>query len=314
MGEPAKLFDLEGLNTSTFDTLRDQVREHMEATGKSQTEIGKAIGYKSAVISQFLSNKYPGDMNEVAKRLSNYLDREKSRQTVPQEPVFVETGIAQDVFAVADFAHNHNGIGMVYGDAGIGKTLALEKYAALHPDVIFIRARVKIKSARALENAIAEKIGCGKDDVIDALHGTGRLLIVDEAQRLTQSALEFLRDINDEAKIGVLLSGNKDIYDRMRGKKGALFAQMYSRVKMRRYLQCRDIMLRDVEMIFNQAVQLPKNCLEYLHQIAETPNGGGLRQAKDFYLMGLHIARGNSKSTLDLDDLKAAKDVLMGPY
>lgn len=309
MAEVAKLFETEELNSSSFDPIRDLVREHIQTTGKSQSEISKAIGYTPAVLSQFLRGSYSGDMHEVADKLLNYLGRQEARQTVPQEPGFVETSISAEVLTVAEFAHNHNKLALIYGDAGIGKTLALTQYAAAHPDVIFIRVRVNLKSARAIENELAEKIG--KRDVIQALKGTGRLIIIDEAQRLTYSALETLRDIHDEAGVGIVFSGNKDIYDRMRGRKGALFAQLFSRVGMRRHLQCRDILKKDVDVVFSQFFQMDKQCLDYLFEVATRPNGGGLRQAKDFYLMGLHIARGLEKG-LDLDCLMRAKDTLMG--
>jgi DNA transposition AAA+ family ATPase len=311
MGEAVlKLFQADQVTEGSFDPIRDLLRDHLNATGLSQRQAAKNIGVADAAISGFMRGSYPGDMHAVADKIVNYLARQEKRLEVPQEPNFVETSIASEIFTVAEFCHNHNKIGLVYGDAGIGKTLALTQYAAAHPDVIFVRANVKLKSARAIENAIADKIG-KKDDVIQALKGTGRLLIIDEAQRLTYSALETLRDIHDEAGIGIIFSGNKDIYDRMRGKKGALFAQLFSRVGMRRYLQCRDIVKKDVDLVFNQFINLDKQCLEFLQEIAIRPNGGGLRQAKDFYLMGMHIARGLEKE-LDLDCLMRAKDTLMG--
>jgi DNA transposition AAA+ family ATPase len=310
MGEVAlNLFNTEETTAGGFDPIRDLLREHMSSTGKSQTEIAKAIGVSGATLSGFMRGSYPGDMHEIAGKITNYLARQEARSMVPQEPDFVETSIAAEVETVAEFAHNHNKIGLVYGDAGIGKTLALTQYAAAHPDVIFLRANVKFKSARAIENAIAEKIG--KHDVIQALKGTGRLLIIDEAQRLTYSALETLRDIHEEAGIGIVLSGNKSIYDQMRGKKGELFDQLFSRVGIRRYLQCRDVTKKDIEAVFNQFYSLDKQCLDYLHEIATRVRGGGIRQAKDFYLMGMHIARGSAKE-LDLDCLMRAKDTLMG--
>ncbi|MGE5606544.1 MAG: AAA family ATPase [Bacteroidota bacterium] len=311
MGEAARLFSNEEVSINSFDPIRDLIREHMETTGKSQRVVAKAIGVSDATLSGFIRGSYAGDMHEVAGKIINYLNRHEARQTVPEEPQFVETSIAKEVFTVTEFAHNHNKIGLIYGDAGVGKTLALTTYAAAHPDVIFVRARVNLKSARAILNEIADKLG--KVNVIEALTGTGRLLIIDEAQRLTYSALEALRDIHDECGIGIVFSGNKDIYDRMRGKKGALFAQLFSRVGIRRHLQCRDIVARDIDLVFSQYLQLDKKCKDYLYEIATHVNGGGLRQAKDFYIMGLHIARGQAKD-LDLDCLLRAKETLLGPY
>lgn len=316
----AKLFNVEEITTNSYDPIRDLLREHLNETGKSQAEVAKSIGLSSATLSGFIRGTYAGDMNEVAERIANYLSRQEKRLAAPQEPGFVETSIASEVLTVAEFTHTRRTIGLVYGDAGIGKTIALAQYAANHPgNVIYLRARVDLKSAGAIVTEIMEKLG--KRDygnrrievttVIQALKGSDRMIIIDEAQRLSYSAIETLRDIHDEAGIGLLLAGNRDIYDRMRGRKGALFAQLFSRVGMRRYLQCKDVIKDDVQKIFEQGGPLDSKCLTYLYNVATQSSGGGLRQAKDFYLLGIYIARGFKKE-LDLDCLNRAQAMLMG--
>lgn len=321
MGKAAlKLFNDDEITTNSYDPIRDLLREHLNETRKSQAEVAKSIGLSSATLSGFIRGSYAGDMNEVAERIVNYLGRQEKRQAAPQEPGFVETSIASEILTVAEFTHTRRTIGLIYGDAGIGKTLALIQYAVNHPgNVVFLRARVDLKSAGAIVTEIMEKLG--KRDygsrrievtaVIQTLKGSDRMIIIDEAQRLSYSAIETLRDIHDEAGVGLLLAGNRDIYDRMRGRKGALFAQLFSRVGMRRYLQCKDIIKDDARLIFEQNGQLDVNCLNYLHNIATQTSGGGLRQAKDFYLLGLTVARGFKKE-LDLDCLNRAQAMLMG--
>jgi DNA transposition AAA+ family ATPase len=319
MANTAALFKEDEITITSFDPIRDMLRRHLDETGKSQSEVAKSIGLSSAALSGFIRGTYAGDMNLVSDKVINYLNREDKRQAAPQEPTFVETSIAHEAETAAEFTHTHRVIGLVYGDAGVGKTLALQEYAEKHPDVIFLRARVDLKSARAIVSELMDKLG--KQDfgsqrievttVIQALKDSGRMIIIDEAQRLSYSAIETLRDIHDEAKVGLLLAGNKDIYDRMRGRKGALFAQLFSRVGIRRYLQCKDILKTDTQMIFEQAAKLDSKCIDFLYSVARRPNEGGLRQAKDYFLLGLTIARGSNKS-LDLDSLLRAQGMLMG--
>lgn len=321
MGETVKLFDESQVPTIDLSVVRDQLRQHIEETGKSQSDIAKSIGRSEAAFSQFLNGTYSGNMNDIATRVVNYLNRQEKRLAAPKEPEFVQTSIAGEVLTVADFTHTHRTIGLIYGDAGVGKTLALQQYAQGHKGgVILLRARVDLKSAGAIITELMEQIGKREygsrrvevNAVIQALKGSGNMIIIDEAQRLSYGALEMLRDIHDEAGVGLLLVGNRDIYERMRGKKGVLFAQLFSRVGIRRCLQCKDILKQDTQMIFEQHAKLDKDCLEYLHRIAEQSSGGGLRQAKDFYVLGMVIARGMKKDNLDMECLHCAKEMLMG--
>ncbi len=76
------------------------------------------------------------------------------------------------------------------------------------------------------------------EEVRTRLAGTNKVVIVDEAQHLKLPAIEKLRSLSDPDIVtgtpgnGVCLIGNSEVYDRIRGKAQAEFAQIFTRVKM----------------------------------------------------------------------------------
>ena len=118
-------------------------------------------------------------------------------------------------------------------------------------------------------------------EIVDRLKGSGRVLIVDEAQHLTVRALNHLRCISDESGVGIALVGNEEVYSKLRGSGKADFAQLCSRVGMRKQVQTRDIKMEDIRSIFGR-YELDEGVLKLLGGVANTPYG--LRGAVNVYV------------------------------
>lgn len=101
------------------------------------------------------------------------------------------------------------GMGLIYGEPGLGKTYAITWWAAQN-DAILIRS-ANLMSARWLLEEIIEELGeipYNKfsdifNQVIAQLIKTPRLIIVDETDYLTidSRAVETLRDIHDKTNV-----------------------------------------------------------------------------------------------------------------
>lgn len=64
---------------------------------------------------------------------------------------------------------------------------------------------------------------------------THRLIIIDEADHLTLNALQAIRNLNDEAGIGIVLAGNEKLYMQMlTGSKNYEFDQIRTRIFLSR--------------------------------------------------------------------------------
>jgi len=163
----------------------------------------------------------------------------------------------------ADTVRKHRYIGLCHGPAGVGKTMSARRYA--HWDVAgetfeTWRTRgpedLKVNSHLSRSRAVfyTPTVGCSlrelrhdvptlisrADMCIDehlfpcaegeckTMDPTARyieLLIVDEAERLTTTTLEWLRDLFDRRGIGLILIGMPGIDKRM-----ARYPQLFSRV------------------------------------------------------------------------------------
>ncbi len=220
-----------------MDRLRDELKSLMDQRGLSQSAIAKMLGISSSTLSQWMSNKYPGDDDKVDVAVESLLQLHKQRLKAPRKAVeFVETSAARKGLEVCELCHQDQEIGVAFGEAGVGKTVVIKEYCKRHPDVLLIEADLGF-CARMLFLELAKKLGLDGagvihdifEDCVGKLKGSGRLLIIDEAELLPYRALELLRRLHDKAGIGILLVGMPRLIANLRGRQGE-YAQLYSRV------------------------------------------------------------------------------------
>ncbi len=97
--------------------------------------------------------------------------------------------------------------------------------------------------------------------------GRQGLFLIDEAQHLSERALEEIRAIHDDTGVGVALVGNREVLTRIEGAgRTAAFAQLYSRVSIRHVFGQPET--EDVASTSERAM---------LRKVALKPGGGGLR-------------------------------------
>lgn len=218
------------------------------------------------------------------------------------------TQTLDNVIMAVSFAEAAGDISLIYGDAGLGKTVSLKQYARMHPDVIYIELKDCDKSVKGVCEKILSRIGKMQsgtdrvlvDAIIDCLTETPRLIIIDEAQHLSIRALENLRAVNDVTESGIVLCGNPTVYDRMHGRGQAHFAQLYSRIGIRRHII--EPPLEDIAAIFSM-YSLDQECITYLHQLALLR--GGIRNCVKVLNIALRLMD-NEKEPLNIDHLHSA--------
>lgn len=135
---------------------------------------------------------------------------------------------------------------------------------------------------------LADKLGSKEStdrkitkDIIGKLKGSGRVIIVDEAQHLTVRVIEHLRSISDSTGIGICFVGNESIYTKLLGKHKNDYAQLYSRIGIRKMVTTATNSKEDIERIFGRG-GLDDESLKMLHQISLT--NYGLRGAVNVYI------------------------------
>ena len=272
--------------------VRIDLLEFMKQSNKSQKQISKETGLSTALISQFLNSTYTGDNEEVAKAIQQYLDIGNERlKTVNSNEFYCNLSNTMHVLSAALYAHKNCEIALVCGDAGAGKTTALKHYCDNNTGVIFITANASSRTARAILYMITEALGKQPAssefllmrNLVSYLKGTNRLIIIGEADHLNAQALQAVRNLNDEAGIGLLFSGNDKIHNQMYGRGSLQFDQLRTRIGIRIKVT-NDYLMEEIQNVFPN---LSDECNAYLLKIACNES---LRAAKKCYKVASQFA------------------------
>lgn len=277
-----------------IEQARHELAEFMEQSGKTQAQIARETSLSTATVSQFLNGTYNGDNEKTAAALIKYLKvaQEQIRQTTT-ETFYRDLRNTVISMGAADYAHKKREIVLLSGAAGAGKTTALKHYVEETTGVIFITANSCMTSASAILGAITEKIGRTPKskkqllmkELVNALQGSNRLIIIDEADHLTFSALQALRNLNDEAGVGILLAGNDRIYNQMVcGVKSSEFDQLRTRIFARPKV-CNEYTIDEIKGIFGI------DDLDSVKMLLEVAQAQSLRTARKMYNAAVELAR-----------------------
>lgn len=271
----------------TYEQAVQLIQEYKQETGKTQSAIANELGISDGALSGFLSGTYKTP-HKIIPRVAGLAKVATQRKVTPKEPGYVETTVAQRVTEAITYCHLQGKIAVVYGDAGVGKTQAVRAYLRDNSLAIGITVSPSYASITGVNELIAEQLGVRERvarkiyaEIISKLKGSGRVLIIDEAQHLTVRALNHLRCISDESGVGIAFVGNEEVYTKMKGSGKADFAQLFSRIGMRREVLTVTTTLDDIKKVFSEAC-LDGDALELLYKIART--NYGLRGAVNVFV------------------------------
>ncbi|HDS6556421.1 TPA: AAA family ATPase [Klebsiella pneumoniae] len=218
-------------------SIHAELNDLMTRKGYSQTQVARAVGKSAAVSNQYLQGKYAGDVPSIDELARSFINREAEKEKSQKITArFVPTVTSRKGMEVIRYAHLDGDLNVIFGAAGLGKTMILREYAAQHRDALLIEADPGY-TARVVLEELCNLLGLSKrgnmhelsEACIAALRDSGRLLMVDEAENLPYRALETLRRIHDKSGIGMVLAGMPRLIINLKGKRGE-YQQLYSRV------------------------------------------------------------------------------------
>lgn len=242
-----------------MSAIREQAMKYIEQTGITQVHFGKLVGVGESTISRWLKGNYPSP-EKIDARVADFLEKEAAREQITEtkDISFAMTAISKQVWTALEYGRIQRTISVIYGDAGIGKTRTMKEWAADKTDVIVVTANPAVKSPKGFFKLLARQLktttrGSIDDivvDIMDKLMLSDRTIVIDEAQHLVRETLELIRSINDATGTAIVLMGNEIIYSKMLGKQQAEFAQLFTRIGMRKHLLTDYFTESDVKAIF----------------------------------------------------------------
>jgi len=265
----------------TADEAREVLRDYKERTGKSQNEISKEMGYNNAsALSRFHAGTYDAD-HEVIKRVEQFIKISTKREAAPKKPSYQAISTSVQVVNLIELCHHRGELGVAYGDPGVGKTMAIRRYAKENTDAIIITVTPTSATIAGINELIADKLGLKEKvtrritaAIIAKLKGTERVIVIDEAQHLKAKVVNHLRSIVDAtenedsgARIGMALIGNDEIFHELKVKQAAAYSQAADRITYWEHLVAKEVRKDDIRLIFGDA-ELEDEALELLHKIS----------------------------------------------
>jgi|GEM_PF-1695845 len=320
----------------------EQVRRYMSENALANNYLARAIGVSPSTISQLLNHRYMGDWQTLTIDLDRWLDEEIKRASCPRPSDFVWTSVAREIQAIADVSVQMKGIGLVFGQAGFGKTLALQAIAADKAGAIYVSLETIGSNAQAVIETIARamRVSPGAryassrhwfEAIKGALRGTSRLLVIDQVHKLCGNdpkdrALYTLCDLYDATGSPQLWCGTEDVIahlERGEGKGRESLAQIRSRIIISRDLHEKTMggdggqgemlfTIEDIRKVFaGNKLKLTRDAQRYLTELANLPGSGGLRACSRAVLMAT-LANGGKLDALTEKEITATKQLLAG--
>lgn len=189
----------------------------------SQRKIADMLGISPAMVSQFLSGKYKGDIDTLINKvvhLINTVTRKDKR--VRNEP-YIETTVAKRIATLIttteSFSEDEGKIGLVIGDGGHGKSHCLRYYAEANKNTVLIELDSTMTStlifssiAKALNIDSSGYLSAITGRIIETLRDRNIIIMLDEASSLTVKQLDQLRQIIAvKSRCPLILAGNSDL-------------------------------------------------------------------------------------------------------
>ena len=168
-------------------------KEFLEKNGLTQAQVARSIGMSSGAISQYLKGEYKGNIENLEKKLSDFIKNYNFKDEKSSKGVeIVETKDLAVAKFIIDEAVIGNELAVIYGTAGCGKTTAIKEYVKTHPEAILIEAIPGMQLGSVLK-AICEKASIttlkNSEEMIRAISKEfsrrETILIIDEAEKLT---------------------------------------------------------------------------------------------------------------------------------
>ncbi len=292
------------------DAQRKQAMENLRAYvsrhGIKLEHVGRQLGSpRVSTILELLQGKYRKHADAHIRKLNMWVEQHARARAASLTDTFVSTRVAKAMLLCARLVKENGTMGLAIGPTGIGKSRCAQAIHEHYVGSIYLRIMDGYHHPKGLTCALAGELGIRTqadyraslhkhhtqfERVIDTLRDSDRLIILDEAQKLNDGALEVLRDIHDTTGVPILLLATKDLHDRIMATCGPDHGQQYSRFDIVHHLsQGKDayaggkplFSVAEIKELYDLIpIRLAADAARYLQDVANQLGRGSLRRCK----------------------------------
>lgn len=303
-----------------IDALRERLRLFKEANGYSWGRLGQLTGVASGTLSGWVPGTYNNgkihETHDIATKVHRFFMKEESQRALDPVaaivPPFQMTRTARRIHGMLTFAQRGKMV-VAVGDPGMGKTAALDQYHATGSNVWKATMSPSTASLNACLLQLMRSLGASRlGGASEALSVMIRekvanrqgLFLIDEAQHLSERALEEIRAIHDDTGVGIAFVGNREVLTRIEGAaRTAAFAQLFSRVSIRHIFTKPEP--ADIELLLNAWAVTAAAEREFLTKVAMKAGGGAIRSLTHTLELATLLAQQSEEARV-LDHIEGA--------
>jgi len=183
--------------------------EFKSITGMSANKLGAAIGVSGSQLSQIRNGTYKdvdGTEDKVRKYIEDELEKHSRKEFIP--PILEFNYIKGARVRIAGIIEK-NKIALLRGDSGTGKTTLLREFNEQYPSSFMVQAYKGMKKSELIK-MISKSSGVDiknatLSDIVPRVKG--KILILDEANKLSGGSLEWLRSLHDKSEMAMIWGG-----------------------------------------------------------------------------------------------------------
>jgi DNA transposition AAA+ family ATPase len=202
-----------------------------QSPAPSNAALAKMLGANSTQVSKYRHDRFQGNIEKFEAALADFLKSDSSRKKIASE--LFDTQVTDEVASILNLIRATNDVALIYAPAGKGKTSASMLFAARNASSVYIR----LDAWNANPSGVAARLFQAVDNqswpgnvnrtqwIADRFAGSNRLIILDNAQRLTAHGLTWVFDFHDATECPIAFVGPDEVLNKIR-----LNAQHFSRV------------------------------------------------------------------------------------
>lgn len=200
------------------------LHEFQKSHGLTLKQLGQKLGRNEGFVNKYLNGVPEGDIASFEERIADMLRREARKRS--WENIYFQTEAVDACFTGFNLVRDASDMGLIYGPAGVGKSVAFRKYIDDNRTVIGFTAMEGNGSPYDVMRGISSGIDMRRwnaretklsEYLFGKLNGSERCVLIDNAQRLYLSGLRWMMDFHDNTGVSFVLIGNPEVMDKLNG-------------------------------------------------------------------------------------------------